>query len=157
MTRAYFIPSNKFSFSDENVRDVKTLDKGKYAVASSGMSVSALGDPYFITALRTVGVEGNVVRSTKEAEEAVDLLVAKGKCKVLVISYKLADMLERKRNELTRRGIYYPVFVTIPGLDGDIEGRTHRLYDLVSQAVGAKLKLGEELSDFDKRSFTRRE
>ena len=109
------------------------------------MSVNALGDAYFVTALRTVGVEGNIVQSAKEAEDALDLLIAKGNCKVIVLPYKLAIELERKRDELSRRGLYYPVFVIIPGIDGATEERTHRLYDLVSQAVGAKLKLGEEL------------
>lgn len=108
------------------------------------MSVNALGDEYFVTALRAVGAEGNIVQSTKEAEDAVDLLVAKGNCKVIVLPYNLGIALERKRDELSRRGLYYPVFVLIPGIDGIIEERTHRLYELVSQAVGAKLKLGEE-------------
>lgn len=108
------------------------------------MSVNALGDAYFVTALRSVGVEGNIVQSSKEAEDAVDLLVAKGNCKVVVIPYNLAASLERKRDELSRRGAYYPVFVVIPGIDSVIEERTHRLYDLISQAVGAKLKLGGE-------------
>ena len=108
------------------------------------MSVNALGDSYFVTALRAVGAEASVVRSTKEAEDAVDILVAKGNCKVIVISYELAVALERKRNELARRALHYPVFVIIPGIDGVIEKRTYRLYNLISQAVGAKLKLGEE-------------
>jgi vacuolar-type H+-ATPase subunit F/Vma7 len=106
------------------------------------MSVNALGDPYFVTALRAVGVDGRIVHTTKEAEDVVDLLVNTGNCKVIIVPYKLAQALERKRNELTRRGAYYPVFVIIPGIDGAIEERTNRLYQLISQAVGAKLKLG---------------
>jgi len=108
------------------------------------LSVVALGEPYFVTALRAVGVEGRVVQGAKEAEDAVELLVSEGKCKVVVVSEGLAVKLERKRDELARRGEYYPVFAVIPAMGKEAEGRTRRLYQLVSQAVGARLKLGEE-------------
>lgn len=109
------------------------------------MSVVALGDPYFVTALRVAGVEGRIVLTAKEAEYIVDVLIRERKCKVIILSEKLAILIERKRNELAKLGNYYPVFVVVPGLDGTIEeGRTRRLYQLISQAVGAKLKLGED-------------
>lgn len=108
------------------------------------MSVVALGEPYFVTSLRAAGVEGRVVQSTKEAEDAVELLAKEGRCKVVVVSEGLAVKLERKRDDLARRGEYYPVFAVVPGLGVESEGRTHRLYQLVSQAVGAKLKIGED-------------
>jgi len=108
------------------------------------LSVVALGEPYFVTSLRAAGVEGRVVQSAKEAEDAVELLATEGKCKVVLVSEGLAVKLERKRDELARRGEYYPVFAVIPGMAKGTEERTGRLYQLVSQAVGAKLKLGEE-------------
>ena len=103
----------------------------------------ALGEPYFVTSLRAAGVEGRVVQTIKEAEDAVDQLAGEGKCKVVIVSEGLAVKLDRKRDELARRGEYYPVFAVVPGMGKESEGRTGRLYQLVSQAVGAKLKLGE--------------
>jgi len=108
------------------------------------MSVVALGGPYFVTALKAVGVDGRVVGSAKEAEDAVDLLVREGKCKVVIVPESRALELDRKRDELSRRGAYYPVFAVVPDIEERAQERTGRLYRLVSQAVGAKLKLGEE-------------
>lgn len=107
------------------------------------MSVVALGEPYFVTSLRAAGVDGRVVEGAKEAEEAVEQLAAEGKCKVVVVAEGLAVKLERKRDELARRGVYYPVFAVVPEMERGTQERTHRLYELVSQAVGARLKLGE--------------
>jgi vacuolar-type H+-ATPase subunit F/Vma7 len=108
------------------------------------MSVVALGEPYFVTSLRAAGVESRVVGSVEEAESAVEMLVGEGKCKVIVISEGLALKLERKRDELARRGVYYPVFAVVPEMGKRVQERTHRLSQLISQAVGARLKLGEE-------------
>ena len=108
------------------------------------LSVVALGEPYFVTSLRAAGVEGRVVQTAKEAEDAVDLLASEGECKVVLVSEGLAASLDKKRDELARRGEYYPVFAVVPGMGKEAEGRTQRLYQLVSQAVGARLKLGEE-------------
>lgn len=107
------------------------------------MSVVALGDRYFITALRAAGVDGREVRSQREAEEAVEALVGGGKCAVVIVADGLAAGLERKREELARRRVYYPVFVVVPEMDGRSEAKTGKLYELISQAVGARLKLGE--------------
>lgn len=108
------------------------------------MSVVALGEPYFVTSLRAAGVDGRIVRDASEAEQAVEQLVNEGKCKVIIVAEGLAVKLERKRDELARRGLYYPVFAVVPEMGKRSEERTRRLYELVSQAVGAKLKLGEE-------------
>jgi vacuolar-type H+-ATPase subunit F/Vma7 len=108
------------------------------------LSVVALGEPYFVTSLRAAGVEGRIVQTAKEAEDAVEQLANEGKCKVVVISEGLAAKLDRKRDELAKRGEFYPVFAVVPGMKKEAEGRTRRLYELVSQAVGARLKLGEE-------------
>lgn len=108
------------------------------------MSVAALGGPYFVTALKAVGVDGRVVGTAKEAEDAVELLVAEKKCKVIIVPEGLALGLERKRDELARRGVYYPIFAVVPEMEGKVQERTHRLGQLLSQAVGAKLKVGED-------------
>lgn len=108
------------------------------------MSVVALGGPYFVTSLKSVGVDGRVVESAKQAEDEVELLISEGKCKVIIIPEGLALELDRKRDELSRRGAVYPLFAVVPEMEGKVQERTHRLYRLISQAVGAKLKLGEE-------------
>lgn len=107
------------------------------------MSVVALGGSYFVTSLRAVGVEGRIVGSAKEAEEALELLVGEGECKVVIVPESLSPGLDRKRDELSRRGVVYPVFAVVPDVEGRTLEKTNRLYRLVSQAVGAKLKLGE--------------
>jgi vacuolar-type H+-ATPase subunit F/Vma7 len=109
------------------------------------LSVVALGEFYVVNALRAAGVDGREVRSVEEAESEIDLLVKEGKCKVLLVTERLANDLERKRNELSKHRIFYPVFVAIPELSGKMEKKTtEKLYQLISQAVGARLKLGEE-------------
>ena len=108
------------------------------------MSVVALGDQYFITALRAAGVDGRAVQSAKDAEEAVDRLVSEGNCKVILVPAKLSLLLERKRGELGRRGVRYPVFAVVPPMDGAMHQESDRLYQLINQAVGARLKLGED-------------
>jgi vacuolar-type H+-ATPase subunit F/Vma7 len=108
------------------------------------LSVVSVGDSYFVTALRAAGVDGRVADSPKDAEEIVDTLVSEGRCKVIIVPERVGSILERKRDELGKRGIYYPIFAVVPGLDGEIgKERTKRLYELISQAVGARLKLGE--------------
>lgn len=109
----------------------------------SEMSVVSIGDSYFVTSLRSVGVEGRVVSSGGEAEQVLELLAEGGKCKVLIVPESLAHALDPRRDELSRRGVVYPVFAVVPDLEGRVGERTNRLYRLVSQAVGAKLKLGE--------------
>lgn len=108
------------------------------------MSVVALGGPYFVTSLRAAGVDGRQVGSAKEAEDALELLVGEGKCKVVIVPEALALDLDHKRDELARRGVYYPIFAVVPDIEPHPRERPQRLYRLVSQAVGAKLKLGEE-------------
>jgi vacuolar-type H+-ATPase subunit F/Vma7 len=107
------------------------------------LSVVALGDDYFITSLRAAGVDGIKVRSTKDAEDAVDTLVSEGRCKVIFVTERVALKLERKRSELARRRVNYPVFAVVPEMDGRLSEKSDKLYQLISQAVGAKLKLGE--------------
>jgi vacuolar-type H+-ATPase subunit F/Vma7 len=108
------------------------------------LSVVAIGDQYFVTALRAAGVDGRIVRNASETEGIVDDLVKEGKCKVIIVPEKVGSFLERKRDELARRGTYYPIFAVVPALDGEIgKERTRKLYELISQAVGARLKLAE--------------
>jgi vacuolar-type H+-ATPase subunit F/Vma7 len=108
------------------------------------MSVVALGDPYFVTSLRVVGVAGRMVQTTEDAENAVEQLVSEGMCKVILVTERLALKLERKRGELARRRVNYPVFAVVPEMDGRIQEKSNKLYQLISQAVGARLKLGED-------------
>lgn len=116
---------------------------GVRALDGTEMSVVCLGGSYFVSSLRSAGVEGRIVGSAKAAEEALELLVEEGNCKVIIVPESLAQGLDRKRDELSRRGLVYPVFAVVPDVEGRAGERTERLYRLVSQAVGAKLKLGE--------------
>lgn len=81
--------------------------------------------------------------TAEEAEQVLELLVRDGNCRVVIVPESLAPALDRKRDELSRRGGVYPVFAVVPDMERRTEERTNRLYRLVSQAVGAKLKLGE--------------
>ena len=129
---------------DKTIRDKGLIEEDGSRGTGWEMSVVALGEPYFVTSLRAAGVDGRAVGDAREAEEAVELLVREDKCKVIVVPERLAVMLEHKRDELARRGIYYPVFAVVPDMDERAQERTHRLYQLISQAVGARLKLGED-------------
>lgn len=108
------------------------------------MSVVALGDKHFVTSLRATGVDGRAVVSPTEAEGVVDGLVSEGRCRVVIVAAGLAAGLERKRNELAKRGAYFPIFVVVPERPSDVKAGADRLYRLIGQAVGARLKLGED-------------
>ena len=108
------------------------------------MSVVALGDNHFITALRLAGVDGRKVHDVHEAEQIIEELLREGRCKVLVVPEDLALKLRRKREELLRRQQIYPVFAIIPSFSGALGERVKEIHEFISQAVGVKLKLGED-------------
>ena len=108
------------------------------------MSVTAVGDSYFITALRLAGVDGRNAHDAREAEQVIDQLIKEGRCKVLLIPEDLALKLKKKRKELSNNRRIYPVFAIIPGLNGPVGERVKEIHQFISQAVGVKLKLSEE-------------
>jgi len=108
------------------------------------MSVVAIGDHYFVTALRLAGVDQREVIDVSEAEQIIDELVKEEKCKVLIVSEDLALQLRRKREDLLRERQNYPVFAIIPGFNGAVGERVKEIHQLISQAVGVKLKLETE-------------
>lgn len=108
------------------------------------MSVVAIGDNYFITTLRLAGVDRRKAHDVREAEQIIDELLKEGKCKVLIVPEDLALKLRRKREELLRKQQIYPVFAIVPGFGGAFGERVKEIHQFISQAVGVKLKLGED-------------
>lgn len=108
------------------------------------MSVVAIGDQHFVTALRLAGVDRREAHDIREAEQTIDELLERGECKVLIVPEELALQLKKKREELFRERKIYPVFAIVPGLGGAVGERVREIHQLISQAVGVKLKLGEE-------------
>lgn len=107
------------------------------------MSVVSVGDRYFVASLRAVGVEGRVASSSDEAGDVIEQLVEKGECKVVVVPQNLAAGLEKKRDDLARRKVHYPIFAVVPDIVPSGGERSDRLYRLIGMAVGARLRLGE--------------
>ncbi|MGQ9780726.1 MAG: V-type ATP synthase subunit F [Nitrososphaeria archaeon] len=108
------------------------------------MSVVALGDQYFVTALRLAGVDQRKAHDIREAERIIDELLEVGECKVLIVPEELALKLKKKREDLFREQKIYPVFAIVPGFGGAVGERVKEIHQLISQAVGVKLKLGED-------------
>ena len=103
------------------------------------MSILAIGDEFFITNFRLVGVPGAMVKNEIEARDKIEEIIKERKCKIVVISESLAIKLKKDR-ERWRENVY-PIFAIVPGIEGPKGERLNELYSLVSQAVGVKLKL----------------
>lgn len=120
---------------------IKGLFEVKGTQTRGEMSVVSVGDRYFVASLRAAGVEGRVASTPGEAGDVIEGLVAEGECKVVVVPQALAAGLEKKRDELARRKVYYPVFAVVPDIVPGRGAKSDRLYRLIGMAVGARLRL----------------
>lgn len=106
------------------------------------MSIAAVGDKYFVTIFRLVGIKSFPVENSHEAERKIKEMIEKGNYKVILIPESLASKIKHIRMEVVRSGKPYPVFAIIPGFEGSSKERLNEIYQLINQAVGVKLKFG---------------
>ena len=104
------------------------------------MSVAVVADKYLATGFEFAGATPFIAETEKEAELALDEAV-KGGYKLVIVAERFAEKAQAVLNRLTAEKRPFPVIVIVPDLGGKPGARIERLRQLVSQAVGARLKL----------------
>ena len=107
------------------------------------MEIVMVGDKYLASGFRLVGVETITVEDDEQAAKQVERLVSEGAYKIILITEKVAMKLKPLREDMLRTKRFYPVFVIVPDFGGTLNERQRELRQLVSQAIGVKLKLGD--------------
>ena len=105
------------------------------------MDVAVVGDRYFVIGFELAGAVAYVVKSGKEAAQVMRKIVDEKKHKLVILPEELAEATREERVRVIKRGEVYPIFVVIPGLRGAAGKRVEELRELISQAVGAQIKI----------------
>jgi vacuolar-type H+-ATPase subunit F/Vma7 len=106
------------------------------------MDIVMIGDKYLSSVFRLAGIEALEVEDEDTAVEKVEELVGEGKCKILLVTERIAMQLGELREKLLRQKKFYPVFVIIPDFGGTLGERKKELTQLVNKSIGIKLKIG---------------
>lgn len=105
------------------------------------MGIVMIGDKYLATAYRLAGVKTIEADTEDSAVKKVNEVVSEGDYKIVIISERVSLKTKALRQSLLKAKRLYPMFVIVPDFDGVLDERTKELHQLVSQAVGVKLKL----------------
>ncbi|MFQ5710496.1 MAG: V-type ATP synthase subunit F [Candidatus Geothermarchaeales archaeon] len=105
------------------------------------MSIAIIADKYLATGFRLTGVHAFPVRNVEEAVGKLREIIAEDKYKVVLVPERFATRLREEREKLVEGVKVHPVLAMIPGFEGPTGERVGELYKLISQAVGARLKL----------------
>jgi vacuolar-type H+-ATPase subunit F/Vma7 len=106
------------------------------------MDIVVIGDKYLSSVFRLAGIEALEVEDEDSAVEKAEGLVEEGKCKILLVTEKIAKRLGELREKLLIQKRFYPVFVIIPDFGGTLGERKKELTQLVNKSIGIKLKVG---------------
>lgn len=107
------------------------------------METVAVGDRYLVSLFRLIGIDAVEASDDESAAKKVEELVYGGQCKIVFVTEKVAFKLKSLRESLIKNRRSCPVFAIIPDFEGPLNERTKELHQLVSQAVGVKLKIGD--------------
>ena len=106
-------------------------------------NIAIIADKYLATSYKLVGVDAFSVRTPEEARVKLKEILGAGSHKIILLPEKLAYQLREERMRSTEMAGVRPLFVIIPDFHGSSGERTKELYQTISKAVGAKLKLEE--------------
>lgn len=106
------------------------------------MNVAIIGDKYLATGYRLAGIHSIPARDIDEAVEKFKKAVSEKRFKIILIPEEFFDKIKEEA-KLIESEKDRPIIAVIPGFKGPTKGRAVELYDLVSQAVGTKLKVEE--------------
>jgi vacuolar-type H+-ATPase subunit F/Vma7 len=106
-------------------------------------SVAIIADKYLATGYRLAGIASFPVTTLTEARARLREVIANGSHKIIILPEKLASQLREEREGLSEIGGIKPIFVIVPDFGGPTGERTKELYQIISKAVGAKLKFEE--------------
>jgi vacuolar-type H+-ATPase subunit F/Vma7 len=105
------------------------------------MDIVVIGDKYLSSVFRLAGIEALEVEDEDLAVEKAEELVEEGKCKILLVTERIAMRLGEFREKLLIQKKFYPVFVIIPDFAGTLGERRKELTQLVNKSIGVKLKV----------------
>jgi len=104
------------------------------------MKIAAIGDELFTRAFELVGVEGYEATNEKELRKKLTELIEKNEHAVILIPERYLDATRDIRERLLRLGRTSPIFAFLPDHTGRTGKRVKELQDLISLAVGIKMK-----------------
>jgi vacuolar-type H+-ATPase subunit F/Vma7 len=107
------------------------------------MDAVVVGDKYLVDVFRLIGIEAVEAENEDLAVARVNELADEGKCKLLIVTEKVAMRLRNLREELNKEKKFYPVLVIIPDFDGPLGERKKELNRLVNRSLGLKLKMSD--------------
>ena len=101
------------------------------------MKYYVIGDEDTVLGFDLVGVRGSTVRSTGEAEEVFNSVLADPDIGIVIITERTADLIRTtvNRYHFTER---FPLVVEIPDREGPKEDRPG-IREMVNAAIGVKL------------------
>jgi len=107
------------------------------------MNVAIIADKYLATGYRLAGIYPIPVRDLDEAVKSFRQIVPERRFEILMVPEEFADRIQQEARllEFEKKK---PIIAVIPSFKGTTKGRALALYDLVSQAVGTKLKVEDE-------------
>jgi vacuolar-type H+-ATPase subunit F/Vma7 len=106
-------------------------------------NIAIIADKYLAASYKLVGVDAFPVKTPEEARVRLKEILGTGNHKIILLPEKLAYQLREDRMRSTEMAGVHPLFVIIPDFHGSSGERTRELYQIISKAVGAKLKLEE--------------
>jgi len=107
------------------------------------MDIVVVGDRYFISLFRMVGIDVVEAKDEDSAVAKVQKIVNEESAKVLFISERVALRLKELREKLLKERRFYPVFVIIPDFEGVVGSRKEELLEFVNKSMGVQLKVGD--------------
>ena len=101
------------------------------------MKFYVIGDEDTVLGFRLVGIEGEVVRTSEESQQALEQAFKKDNLGVIVIPERLAKPIRH----LVDQYIYkttFPLIIEIPDRQGPLEGRGS-IREMIRAAVGVHI------------------
>ena len=107
------------------------------------MDAVIVGDKYLVSVFQLIGIEAVEAENEDLAVTKAEELADEGKCKLLIVTEKVALRLKNLREKLLKEKKFYPVLVGIPDFDGPLGERKEELSRLINKSLGIKLKMGD--------------
>ena len=103
-----------------------------------------IGNEYLAIAFSVIGIETYPVFDVIDAEKVVNEVRDRDDVDILILTEDMYIELSNRYVRFKREGVNKPILIVVPPLTGPLGKRVEDLYNLISQAVGVRLKLGRE-------------
>lgn len=98
------------------------------------MKFYVIGDSETVLGFCLVGVEGEIVTSSEEAQSALEKAFAQKDLGIVLMPERIAQWVRSVVDKHTYKGAF-PLIIEIPDMQGPMEGRK-TIQELVGRAVG---------------------